>query len=123
MAAARSSSREPAPKLVCSPPTVAMAMLNRVSAVASLTGLSPVRMAVARRGMPSSRPCVTVVMVSGGASTAPSTQAAATPIEGSSQLDSSPSAPVVSTTSRTPRSMIERRFCPKALNDAPRAAE
>ena len=102
--------------------TAAIAMLNRVSAVASLTRLSPVRIEVTRLGSPISSPCDTVVIVSGGASTAPSTNAAA-PIVGSSQDVTRPSAPAVSTTSSTPSVMIARRLAPKLANEAPRVAE
>jgi hypothetical protein len=115
--------RIPEPNVACSPLTAPTAIVNSVSAVASLTRLSPVRIVVTRRGSPSSSPCETVVMVSGGASTEPSTNAAARPIEGSSQDDSTPSAPAVSTTRRTPRLTMALRFWPNALNDAPRVAE
>jgi hypothetical protein len=103
--------------------TAATAIVNNVSAVASLTRLSPVRIEVTRFGSPISSPCDTVVMVSGGARTAPSTKAAARPSDGISQEEITPSAPVVSTTRMTPRLMIGRRFAPKLENDAPRVAE
>ncbi len=49
---------------------------NSVSAVASLTRLSPVRIVIVRRGRPSRRPMDSADTASGGATTAPSTSAA-----------------------------------------------
>jgi hypothetical protein len=117
------NSRTPPARPVCSPLTAATAIANRVSAVASLTRLSPVSVEVMRLGSPSSSPCETIVMVSGGASTAPSTKQAATPIDGRIQVEITPSAPVVSSTSVMPSVVIELRLAPNAANDAPRVAE
>ena len=101
----------------------ATARLNRVSAVASLTRLSPVSTATTRRGMPNDRPSPTMVTVSGGARTVPRVSAAASPSEGSSHEPTSPSKPAVSTTSVTPRLKIGRRFALRPVTNAPRAAE
>jgi len=78
---------------------------------------------VTRFGRPISSPRDTVVIVSGGASTAPSRNAAASPIDGRSHAEIRPSAPVVNTTSMTPRLMIGRRFAPNPDTLAPRAPE
>jgi hypothetical protein len=118
----RSSSTAPCPQVVCSPWTAPTAMANTVSAVASLTRLSPVRIEVTRLGRPISSPWDTVVIVSGGARIAPSTKAAA-PIEGSSHAPTSPSRPLVSSTSTTPSVTTGPRLEPNALNDEPRVAE
>ena len=56
----RSRSSPPLCHEVCSPRTAPIAMVNSVSAVASLTRLSPVRIEVTRLGSPISSPCDTV---------------------------------------------------------------
>ena len=58
------------------PATWATAMENSESAAASLTRLSPVRIAITFFGSPSLRPSATAVTASGGATTAPSISAA-----------------------------------------------
>ncbi len=86
---------------------------NRVKAVASLTRLSPARIVITRRGSPSRRPTAIEATASGGATTAPSTSAAAHPSPGSSHQVTTPTTAVVNTTSPTASRLIGRRLARK----------
>ena len=67
----------PARRLVEAPMAAASATLYAVSAVASLSRLSPPSSVIVRRGRPSLRPTALADTASGGATIAPRTNAAA----------------------------------------------
>ncbi len=90
------------------PTAAATATLNAVSAVASLTRLSPVRTVMTRRGSPSRRPMDTAATASGGATTAPSTSAEGNGKPGTSQCATNPTATVVTSTNTTASNAIDR---------------
>jgi hypothetical protein len=64
------------------PATRSTATVKSANAAASLTRLSPVRIAITFLGSPSSRPTATAATASGGATTAPNTSAVANGIDG-----------------------------------------
>src|SRR5882724_593764 len=89
------------------PTAAATATLNAVSAVASLTRLSPVRIVMIRRGNPSRRP------IEGAATTAPRTSADGNGRPGTSQCATNPTVTVVTSTNTTASNAIGRTL---ALN-------
>ncbi|CAN5265900.1 hypothetical protein BH20ACT5_BH20ACT5_01320 [soil metagenome] len=78
--------------------------------MASLTRLSPARIVTARRGNPTRRPIVVAATASGGATIAPSANAAASGNSGTSAWATSPTTTVVNSTSPIDSSLIGRRF-------------
>ena len=80
-----------------------------VSAVASLTRLSPSRIAVRRWGTASGRSTATADMASGGATMAPSANAAASGMPGMTATPTNATTAVVNTTSPTDSSRIGLR--------------
>src|SRR3954471_8818946 len=91
------------------PATWATAMVNKVSAAASLMRLSPVRIAITFLGNPSLRPTATAVTASGGATIAPRISAVPN-VNGTttSQADTAATVNAVTTTRPTPRPRIGR---------------
>jgi hypothetical protein len=85
----------PVPQDIAVPVAAATATLYAVSAVASLTRLSPVNTIMIRRGRPSLRPIATAAAASGGATIAPSTSDA----DGISRCATRPTPSVVASTS------------------------
>src|SRR5215207_9953136 len=83
------------------PATWATAMENSDSAAASLTRLSPVRIAINFLGSPSLRPTATAVTASGGATTAPRISAVPKVSDGTSHEATPATANAVMTTSPT----------------------
>lgn len=100
-----------------------MAIANSDSAAASLTRLSPVRMAISRLGSPSLRPIATAVTASGGATIAPSNSASRKVNSGISSDAINPTANAVMTTIATPNPRIGLMLRRKLGNENPRAAE
>ena len=91
------------------PPTAATAIRSAVSAVPSLTRLSPSRIAASRSGAPAERMTDVVATGSVGASAAPTTKPAAhgTP---AATCSTAAIAAMVASTSPTARKPIARRF-------------
>ncbi len=106
-----------------SPTAAATATRYAVSAVASLTRLSPPRIVSTRRGSPSSRPTAAAATASGGATIAPSAKDAASGISGISQCVTKPTVTVVASTRPTERKPIGRRFALKLTYELSSAAE
>ncbi len=107
-----------------SPPTTwSTANVNNANAAASLTRLSPVRIAITFLGRPSLRPTATAVTASGGATTAPSTSAVANVSAGTSQLATPATTTAVMTTSTTPSPRMGRMMRRNVGNEKPNAAE
>ena len=105
------------------PATCATAIENSDSAAASLTRLSPVRMAITFFGSPSLRPTATAVTASGGATTAPRISAVPNVSDGTSHDAIPATANVVMTTSPTPRPRIGRMLRRNVGNEKSSAAE
>ena len=105
------------------PATWATAMENSDSAAASLTRLSPVRMAITFFGSPSLRPTATAVTASGGATTAPRISAVPKVSDGTSQDATPATANAVMTTRPTPRPRIGRMLRRNVGNEKSSAAE
>src|SRR5438105_1955441 len=105
------------------PTTWSTANENSANAAASLTRLSPVRMAITFLGRPSRRPTATAVTASGGATTAPSTSAVLNVSGPTSQWATPATATAVITTSTTPSPRIGRRLRTNVGNENPSAAE
>jgi hypothetical protein len=98
-------------------------MVNIVSAAASFTRLSPVRMAITRFGSPSRRPIATAVTASGGATTAPRMMAVEKVSAGTIQAAKAPTTKAVTITRPTPRPMMGRRLRTNEKNEKLSAAE
>ena len=81
-----------------------------VRAVASLTRLSPSRMAISRRGAASGRRIAMAEIASGGATMAPSANAAASGMPGMTLTPTNATTTVVNSTRPTDRSAIGRRY-------------
>src|SRR3954447_19257537 len=79
----------------------ASAVFSATNAVASLTMLSPSRMDTIRRGMPTRRATVVAATASVGATTAPSANAAARLVLGTTHQAARPTATAVNATSPT----------------------
>src|SRR5690349_20735861 len=106
------------------PATWATAMVNSVSAAASLIRLSPVRIAMTGCGRPNLPPTATAVTASGGATIAPRIRARPK-VSGTStnHADTAATANAVTTTNPTPRPRIGRMFRRNVGNEKPSAAE
>ena len=88
----------------------ANATLYAVSAVASLSRLSPPISVITRRGSPSRRPTALADTASGGATMAPSVNAAAMVSSGTTRNATNPTASVVTSGSPTASEPIEPAF-------------
>jgi hypothetical protein len=84
--------------------------LYAVSAVASLSRLSPPSSVIMRRGSPSLRPTAVADTASGGATIAPSVNAAATVSSGTVLYATNPTANVVASGSPTASRPMGRRL-------------
>ena len=129
--AARPISRPPPAARTKSQPTssgvtveviAAIVALRATSAVASFTRLSPSRMVVMRRGRPTRRPTAVVATASGGATTAPSANAAARVSDGSAHHATRPTATVVTATRPTASSASASRTAAKSISEVRIAA-
>src|SRR6476659_6452856 len=98
-------------------------MENSDSAAASLTRLSPVRIAITFFGRPSLRPTATAVTASGGATTAPRISAVANVSDGTSHEAMPATAKALTTTSPTPSPRIGRMLRRNVGNEKSRAAD
>ena len=112
----------PTSQTVTVPMPAAMDTLRATIAVASLTRLSPSRIVTMRRGSPTLRAIVVAATASGGATTAPSANAAAQPISGRTAWTSTATPAVVKSTSPTLSRAIGRLFVRKSTNDVRMAA-
>ena len=104
------------------PAIAAMETRSATIAVASLTRLSPSRIVTMRRGSPTRRAIVVAATASGGATTAPSANAAR-PVDRQHRVQRArPTPAVVNSTSPTLSSAIGRRFVRKSTSDVRMAA-
>ena len=109
--AAESTKRPTASRTVTvSPTAAASAIRNAVSAVASLNSPSPTSTSTVRRGSPSRLAMEMAATVSGGPSTAPSTNATGSGIPGISQCIANPVSTVVTSTIATDRIRTADQF-------------
>ncbi len=106
-AAASTKVPSPAAHPVDAPTAAANATLYAVSAVASLSRLSPPISVITRRGSPSRRPTALADTASGGATMAPSVNAAAMVSSGTTRNATNPTASVVTSGSPTASEPIE----------------
>jgi hypothetical protein len=100
----------------------AAAVRRDTSAVASLTRLSPSRIATMRRGMPTRRAIVVAATASGGATTAPSARPAASGTPGTTAQTTTPTSTAVNTTAPTARMPMACRLARKSTRDVRIAA-
>ncbi len=94
-----------------------VAVRSRTREVASLTRLSPSRIDTTRRGSPTLRATAVVATASGGATTAPSANAAANDISGMTQCRTRATTSAVKATSPTESSAIGRRLRRKSRTE------
>src|SRR5258705_12843855 len=106
--AANANVANPLPQVAAVPIAAASDTLYAVSAVASLSRLSPPSSVIMRRGSPSLRPTSVADTASGGATIAPSVNAAATVSSGTILYATYPTAKVVANGSPTASSPIGR---------------
>jgi len=92
------------------PAATAIAVRNVTSAVASLIRLSPSRIVTIRRGTPSRRKIAVAATASGGATIAPSANAAGQPTPGTSAWTTAATTAAVTRTSATASNAIFRAF-------------
>src|SRR6478752_2567152 len=104
------------PPTLTVPAMAAMAVRRQTRAVASLTSDSPSRTVTTRRGSPIRRAIVVAATASGGATTAPSANAAANGTGSSSQV-TRPTPRAVNTTRPTERNPIARRLSRKSTSE------
>jgi hypothetical protein len=107
---------------VIPPAVAAIATRSAVSAVASLSRLSPDRIVMSRRGRPSSRPTAVAATASGGATIAPRAKPAARGRPGINAHAAKPTAAVVASTSPTDSSVIARTSLRKLRTELDQAA-
>ena len=100
----------------------AMAVRSATRAVASLSRLSPSRIATIRRGMPTLRAIVVAATASGGETTAPSAKAAASETPGITAQATRPTSTVVNTTAPTARMPIACRLARTSTSEVRSAA-
>ena len=108
--AANANVPRPLLQVAALPIAAASATLYAVSAVASLSRLSPPSSVIARRGSPSRRPTAVAETASGGATMAPSVSAAATVSSGTVWKATKPTANVVASGNPTASSPMGRMF-------------
>ncbi len=106
--AASANVANPLPQVAAVPIAAASDTLYAVSAVASLSRLSPPSSVMTRRGSPSLRPIAVADTASGGATIAPSVSAAATVSSGTVLYATKPTANVVASGRPTASSPIGR---------------
>jgi hypothetical protein len=94
-----------------------------VSAVASLSRLSPPSTVITRRGSPSRRPTATAATASGGATMAPSTNALASDSSGRRRWAVMPTTNVVNSTRPNASEVIARMFALMLITEESSAAE
>ena len=104
------------------PATAAMAVRNAVSAVASLTRLSPSSTWTTAKGIPTRRAIAVAATASGGATTAPRAKPAASGMSGISHHATSPTIRVVKITRPTDSEAMVPFFARKSMNEVLYAA-
>ncbi len=100
----------------------AIAVRSSTSDVASLTRLSPSRMVTTRRGRPTRRATAVVATASGGATMAPSANAAAKDSPGTTQRATTATTSAVKATRPTESSAIGRRLRRMSISEVRIAA-